>query len=145
MQSNNLLQKGRPCGWVGYINIKVAPTLHRMNIQSFKMKLVQGKAILLHPLVCSSFNADFDGDQMGIHVPITQQSRAEAWKLLWSINNLIGLASRQPLFLPTQDMVIGNFYLTRDSFFQSLSPLYTPFLNSSYTFRRFESGFFSPY
>nr|YP_010261149.1 RNA polymerase beta' subunit [Cephaleuros karstenii]UIB39090.1 RNA polymerase beta' subunit [Cephaleuros karstenii] len=70
-----------------------APTLHRMNIQSFKMKLVQGKAILLHPLVCSSFNADFDGDQMGVHVPITQEARAEAWKLLWSINNLIGLAS----------------------------------------------------
>nr|UIB38778.1 RNA polymerase beta' subunit [Trentepohlia sp. YN1242] len=93
-----------------------APTLHRMNIQSFKMKLVQGKAILLHPLVCSSFNADFDGDQMGVHVPITQQARAEAWKLLWSVNNSIGLASRQPLFLPTQDMVIGNFYLTRDSF-----------------------------
>uniref|UniRef100_UPI0030013D36 RNA polymerase beta' subunit n=1 Tax=Cephaleuros lagerheimii TaxID=2738443 RepID=UPI0030013D36 len=109
-----------------------APTLHRMNIQSFKMKLVQGKAILLHPLVCSSFNADFDGDQMGIHVPITQQSRAEAWKLLWSINNLISLASRQPLFLPTQDMVIGNFYLTRDSFYQSISPLYTPFFDSSY-------------
>ena len=86
-----------------------------MNIQSFKMKLVQGKAILLHPLVCSSFNADFDGDQMGVHVPITQQARAEAWKLLWSINNSIGLASRQPLFLPTQDMVIGNFYLTRDA------------------------------
>lgn len=92
-----------------------APTLHRMNIQSFKMKLVQGKAILLHPLVCSSFNADFDGDQMGVHVPITQQARAEAWKFLWSVNNSIGLASRQPLFLPTQDMVIGNFYLTRDS------------------------------
>ena len=92
-----------------------APTLHRMNIQSFKMKLVEGKAILLHPLVCSSFNADFDGDQMGVHVPITQQARAEAWKLLWSINNSIGLASRQPLFLPTQDMVIGNFYLTRDA------------------------------
>nr|YP_010260948.1 RNA polymerase beta' subunit [Trentepohlia sp. BN17]UIB38702.1 RNA polymerase beta' subunit [Trentepohlia sp. BN17] len=89
-----------------------APTLHRMNIQSFKIKLVQGKAILLHPLVCSSFNADFDGDQMGVHVPITQQARAEAWKLLWSVNNSIGLASRQPLFLPTQDMVIGNFYLT---------------------------------
>ena len=93
-----------------------APTLHRMNIQSFKMKLVQGKAILLHPLVCSSFNADFDGDQMGVHVPITQQARAEAWKLLWSINNSVGLASRQPMFLPTQDMVIGNFYLTRDPF-----------------------------
>lgn len=89
-----------------------APTLHRMNIQSFQIKLVQGKAILLHPLVCSSFNADFDGDQMGVHVPITQQARAEAWKLLWSVNNSISLASRQPLFLPTQDMVIGNFYLT---------------------------------
>ena len=91
-----------------------APTLHRMNIQSFKIRLIQGKAILLHPLVCSSYNADFDGDQMGIHVPITQQARAEAWKLLWSINNSISLASRQPLFLPSQDMVIGNYYLTKD-------------------------------
>ena len=91
-----------------------APTLHRMNIQAFKIRLVQGKAILLHPLVCSSFNADFDGDQMGLHIPITQQARAEAWKLLWSVNNSINLASRQPLFLPSQDMVIGNYYLTRD-------------------------------
>nr|YP_010260892.1 RNA polymerase beta' subunit [Cephaleuros virescens]UIB38646.1 RNA polymerase beta' subunit [Cephaleuros virescens] len=106
-----------------------APTLHRMNIQSFKIKLIQGKAILLHPLVCSSFNADFDGDQMGVHVPIIQESRAEAWRLLWSINNLIGLASRQPLFLPSQDMVIGSFYLTRDSFYQTLSPLYASFTN----------------
>ena len=91
-----------------------APTLHRMNIQAFKIRLVQGKAILLHPLVCSSYNADFDGDQMGVHVPITQQARAESWKLLWSINNSIAIASRQPLFLPSQDMVIGNYYLTQD-------------------------------
>nr|UIB38892.1 RNA polymerase beta' subunit [Trentepohlia sp. YN1317] len=109
-----------------------APTLHRMNIQSFKMKLVQGKAILLHPLVCSSFNADFDGDQMGVHVPITQQARAEAWKLLWSINNSIGLASRQPLFLPTQDMVIGNFYLTRDSFPYYQNSIYSNLYCSNY-------------
>ena len=98
-----------------------APTLHRMNIQAFKIRLVQGKAILLHPLVCSSYNADFDGDQMGVHVPITQQARAESWKLLWSINNSIGIASRQPLFLPSQDMVIGNYYLTAPPIDNSLA------------------------
>ena len=98
-----------------------APTLHRMNIQAFKIRLVQGKAILLHPLVCSSYNADFDGDQMGVHVPITQQARAESWKLLWSINNSIAIASRQPLFLPSQDMVIGNYYLTAPPIDNSLS------------------------
>lgn len=89
-----------------------APTLHRLGIQSFLPQLVEGKAILLHPLVCPAFNADFDGDQMAVHVPLSATTRAEALNLLWSRNNLLAPASGQPLLLPTQDMVLGFYYLT---------------------------------
>ena len=89
-----------------------APTLHRLSIQSFQPRLVDGRAIILHPLVCSSFNADFDGDQMAVHIPLSYQARAEAWKLLWSQNNLLSPATGQPSLMPTQDMVLGWYYLT---------------------------------
>jgi len=89
-----------------------APTLHRLGIQAFLPKLVEGKAILLHPLVCPAFNADFDGDQMAVHVPLSAKTRAEALDLLWSRNHLLAPASGQPLLLPTQDMVLGFYYLT---------------------------------
>ena len=89
-----------------------APTLHRLSIQSFQPRLVDGRAIILHPLVCSSFNADFDGDQMAVHIPLSYQARAEAWKLLWSQNNLLSPATGQPVLMPTQDMVLGWYYLT---------------------------------
>lgn len=89
-----------------------APTLHRLGIQAFLPKLVEGKAILLHPLVCPAFNADFDGDQMAVHVPLSATTRAEALDLLWSRNHLLAPASGQPLLLPTQDMVLGFYYLT---------------------------------
>lgn len=89
-----------------------APTLHRLGIQAFLPKLVEGKAILLHPLVCPAFNADFDGDQMAVHVPLSTSARAEAFNLLWSRNHLLSPASGQPLLLPTQDMVLGCYYLT---------------------------------
>ena len=89
-----------------------APTLHRLGIQAFQPKLVNGRAILLHPLVCPSFNADFDGDQMGVHIPLSFEARAEAWKLMWSRNNFLSPATSQPLLLPTQDMVLGCYYLT---------------------------------
>nr|YP_003227090.1 RNA polymerase beta' subunit [Bryopsis hypnoides]ACX33776.1 RNA polymerase beta' subunit [Bryopsis hypnoides] len=89
-----------------------APTLHRLSIQAFQPKLIEGRAILLHPLVCSSFNADFDGDQMAVHIPLSFESRAEAWKLLWSLNNFISPATGQPILLPSQDMVLGSSYLT---------------------------------
>jgi DNA-directed RNA polymerase subunit beta' len=89
-----------------------APTLHRLNIQAFQAKLVDGKAILLHPLVCTAFNADFDGDQMGVHVPLSSKARAEAWSLMWSRNNLLSPATGQPILLPTQDMVLGCYYAT---------------------------------
>ena len=89
-----------------------APTLHRLSIQSFQPRLVDGRAIILHPLVCSSFNADFDGDQMAVHIPLSYQARSEAWKLLWSQNNLLSPATGQPALMPTQDMVLGWYYLT---------------------------------
>lgn len=89
-----------------------APTLHRLGIQAFQPKLIEGKAILLHPLVCSAFNADFDGDQMAVHIPITVEARAEAWKLMLSRNNLLSPATGEPLVIPSQDMVLGCYYLT---------------------------------
>ena len=89
-----------------------APTLHRLSIQSFQPRLVDGRAIILHPLVCSSFNADFDGDQMAVHIPLSYQARSEAWKVLWSQNNLLSPATGQPSLMPTQDMVLGWYYLT---------------------------------
>ena len=89
-----------------------APTLHRLGIQAFLPKLVEGKAILLHPLVCPAFNADFDGDQMAVHVPLSAPARAEAFQLLWSRNHLLAPSSGQPLLLPSQDMVLGFYYLT---------------------------------
>jgi DNA-directed RNA polymerase subunit beta' len=89
-----------------------APTLHRLGFQAFQPKLVDGKAILLHPLVCPAFNADFDGDQMAVHIPITFEARAEAWKLMLARNNIKSPATGEPLMLPSQDMVLGCYYLT---------------------------------
>lgn len=89
-----------------------APTLHRLGIQAFQPKLVLGRAILLHPLVCPAFNADFDGDQMAVHVPLSLQACAEAWKLMWSRNNLLSPATGEPIIIPSQDMVLGCYFLT---------------------------------
>jgi len=100
-----------------------APTLHRLGFQAFVPKLVEGRAILLHPLVCSSFNADFDGDQMAVHVPITIEARAEAWKLMLSRNNMLSPATGDPLSIPSQDMVLGCYYLTTNSNKATLSLL----------------------
>lgn len=100
-----------------------APTLHRLNIQAFRPKLVDGRAILLHPLVCSSFNADFDGDQMAVHVPLSFEARSEAWKLMWSRNNLLSPATGLPILVPTQDMILGCYFLTiwdRKNFYQKI-------------------------
>ena len=89
-----------------------APTLHRLGIQAFQPKLIEGRAILLHPLVCPAFNADFDGDQMAVHVPITVEARAEAWKLMCGRQNFLSPATGEPLAIPSQDMVLGCYYLT---------------------------------
>jgi DNA-directed RNA polymerase beta' subunit len=89
-----------------------APTLHRLGIQAFKPKLINGRAILLHPLVCTAFNADFDGDQMAVHIPLSAQACSEAWKLMWSRNNILSPATGEPIITPSQDMVLGCYYLT---------------------------------
>lgn len=90
-----------------------APTLHRLSIQAFEPVLVDGKAIKLHPLVCHAFNADFDGDQMSVHVPLTAASQIECWTMMLSSTNLLDPANGKPIVFPTQDMVLGINYLTR--------------------------------
>ena len=91
-----------------------APTLHRLGIQAFEPVLVEGKALQIHPLVCTAFNADFDGDQMAIHVPLSAEAQAEARVLMLSANNILSPASGRPIVTPTQDLVIGAYYLTED-------------------------------
>ena len=91
-----------------------APTLHRLGIQAFKPKLVEGRALRLHPLVCTAFNADFDGDQMAVHVPLSEEARAEALVMMLGSNNILGPKDGKPIVTPGQDMVMGNFYLTME-------------------------------
>ncbi|MEE9414940.1 MAG: DNA-directed RNA polymerase subunit beta' [Acidimicrobiales bacterium] len=109
-----------------------APTLHRLGIQAFEPVLVEGKAIQLHPLVCTAFNADFDGDQMAVHLPLSAEAQAEARVLMLSANNVLSPANGRPLVTPTQDMIIGGYYLTEEQdgmvgegkSFRDLSELY---------------------
>jgi len=89
-----------------------APTLHRLGIQAFEPILVQGRAIKLHPLVCSAFNADFDGDQMAVHVPLSQESQAECYMLMLAPYNFLSPSNGEPIIMPSQDMVLGCYYLT---------------------------------
>ena len=89
-----------------------APTLHRLGIQAFEPKLVEGRALKLHPLVCTAYNADFDGDQMAIHVPLSPEAQAEARFLMLSANNLLKPQDGHPVTVPTQDMILGSYYLT---------------------------------
>ena len=91
-----------------------APTLHRLGIQAFEPQLIEGKAIQIHPLVCTAFNADFDGDQMAVHVPLSAEAQAEARVLMLSTNNILSPANGRPITSPTQDMVLGLYSLTRD-------------------------------
>ncbi len=90
-----------------------APTLHRLGIQAFQPVLVDGRAIKLHPLVCAAFNADFDGDQMAVHVPLSAEAKTEAWILMLSSHNILHPANGKPIAIPSQDMVLGIYYLTR--------------------------------
>src|SRR6056300_696710 len=121
--AKHLIQKRNPIIWSCLYQIlknhpillNRAPTLHRLGFQAFQPKLVPGRAILLHPLVCPAFNADFDGDQMAVHVPLSYEARAESWNLMWSRNNILSPATGQPILVPSQDMVLGCFYLTTTS------------------------------
>ncbi len=121
-QAEKLIEKQDPRIWdivesviEGYpVLMNRAPTLHRLGIQAFKPKLVEGRALRLHPLVCTAFNADFDGDQMAVHVPLSEEARAEALVMMLGSNNILGPKDGKPIVTPGQDMVMGNFYLTME-------------------------------
>src|ERR1700694_3042642 len=119
-QAKKLVEKERPEVWdiledvirEHPVLLNRAPTLHRLGIQAFEPVLIEGKAIQLHPLVCSAFNADFDGDQMAVHVPLSLEAQLEARVLMMSTNNILSPAHGAPLATPTQDMILGAYYLT---------------------------------
>jgi DNA-directed RNA polymerase subunit beta' len=119
-QAKKLVEKEKPEVWdildevirEHPILLNRAPTLHRLGIQAFEPVLIEGKAIQLHPLVCSAFNADFDGDQMAVHVPLSLEAQLEARVLMMSTNNILHPANGQPIIVPSQDMVLGLYYLT---------------------------------
>ena len=119
-----------------------APTLHRLGIQAFEPVLVEGKAIQIHPLVCTAFNADFDGDQMAVHLPLSAEAQSEARVLMLSANNVLSPAHGRPLVTPTQDMVIGCFYLTEGVEAPEGGPRHV-FRTVSQVERAFESGVIS--
>ena len=102
------VMKGHP------VMLNRAPTLHRLGIQAFQPKLIEGKAIQLHPLACTAFNADFDGDQMAVHLPLSAEAQAEARFLMLAANNLLKPSDGRPVAVPTQDMVLGSYYLTME-------------------------------
>jgi DNA-directed RNA polymerase subunit beta' len=92
-----------------------APTLHRLGIQCFEPILIEGKAIQLHPLVCAAFNADFDGDQMAVHVPLSIEAQLEGRALMMSTNNILSPANGEPIIVPSQDIVLGLYFMTREN------------------------------
>jgi len=96
-----------------YVLLNRAPTLHRLGIQAFRPRLIEGKAIQIHPLVCAAFNADFDGDQMAVHLPLSDKAQEEAGRLMLSAQNLLKPSSGEPIITPSQDMVLGAYYLTQ--------------------------------
>ncbi|TVQ56617.1 MAG: DNA-directed RNA polymerase subunit beta', partial [Rhodobacteraceae bacterium] len=119
-QSKKLVEKERPEVWdildevirEHPVLLNRAPTLHRLGIQAFEPVLIEGKAIQLHPLVCAAFNADFDGDQMAVHVPLSLEAQLEARVLMMSTNNVLSPANGKPIIVPSQDMVLGLYYIT---------------------------------
>ena len=121
--SQELVEKERPEVWdileevirEHPVLLNRAPTLHRLGIQAFEPVLIEGKAIQLHPLVCTAFNADFDGDQMAVHVPLSLEAQLEARVLMMSTNNILSPANGKPIIVPTQDIVLGLYYLSMES------------------------------
>jgi DNA-directed RNA polymerase subunit beta' len=120
--AKKMLEKERPEVWDVLdevikehpVLLNRAPTLHRLGIQAFEPLLIEGKAIQLHPLVCTAFNADFDGDQMAVHIPLSIEAQVEARVLMMSTNNILSPANGKPIIVPTQDIVLGLYYLTRE-------------------------------
>ena len=129
-QAKRMVEKVRPEVWdvlEGVIKehpvmLNRAPTLHRLGIQAFEPVLVEGKAIKLHPLVCTAFNADFDGDQMAVHVPLSVEAQAEARFLMLSVNNILAPKDGSPITTPTQDMILGSYYLTYPGIMRKIDP-----------------------
>src|SRR5690242_14493873 len=119
-QAKKLVEKEKPEVWdildevirEHPVLLNRAPTLHRLGIQAFEPVLIEGKAIQLHPLVCAAFNADFDGDQMAVHVPLSLEAQLEARVLMMSTNNILHPANGQPIIVPSQDIVLGLYYLS---------------------------------
>jgi len=120
--AKKMVERGEPAVWdilEGVIRehpvmLNRAPTLHRLGIQAFEPVLIEGKAIQLHPLVCTAFNADFDGDQMAVHVPLSLEAQLEARALIMASNNILSPANGEPIIVPTQDVVLGLYYITRE-------------------------------
>ncbi|MCB9029802.1 MAG: DNA-directed RNA polymerase subunit beta' [Deltaproteobacteria bacterium] len=120
--AKKMVEKGKPVVWdildevikEHPVLLNRAPTLHRLGIQGFEPVLVEGKAIQLHPLVCTAFNADFDGDQMAVHVPLSVEAQVESRVLMMSTNNVLGPAHGKPIIVPSQDIVLGLYYMTRE-------------------------------
>ncbi|MEN3584130.1 MULTISPECIES: DNA-directed RNA polymerase subunit beta' [unclassified Streptomyces] len=117
-----------------------APTLHRLGIQAFEPQLVEGKAIQIHPLVCTAFNADFDGDQMAVHLPLSAEAQAEARILMLSSNNILKPADGRPVTMPTQDMVLGLFFLTTDGEMRELKGEGRSFASAAEAIMAFDAG-----
>ncbi|CAL9452994.1 DNA-directed RNA polymerase subunit beta' [Streptomyces sp. enrichment culture] len=117
-----------------------APTLHRLGIQAFEPQLVEGKAIQIHPLVCTAFNADFDGDQMAVHLPLSAEAQAEARILMLSSNNILKPADGRPVTMPTQDMVLGLFFLTTDGEMRELKGEGRSFASVAEAIMAFDAG-----
>jgi DNA-directed RNA polymerase subunit beta' len=115
-----------------------APTLHRLGIQAFEPVLIEGKAIQLHPLVCAAFNADFDGDQMAVHVPLSLEAQMEARTLMLSSNNILSPANGEPIIVPSQDIVLGLYYITREKV--GARGEGSNFINVSEASRAYETG-----
>ena len=119
-QAKKLVEKEKPEVWdildevirEHPVLLNRAPTLHRLGIQAFEPVLIEGKAIQLHPLVCAAFNADFDGDQMAVHVPLSLEAQLEARVLMMSTNNILHPANGQPIIVPSQDIVLGLYYMS---------------------------------
>src|SRR3970040_2607240 len=120
--AGRLIDEGIPEVWAileevikdKYVLLNRAPTLHRVCIQAFRPVLIEGNAIQVHPLVCAAFNADFDGDQMAVHVPLSSAAQEEARTMMLSTANLLSPADGSPVVAPTQDMVLGCYYLTME-------------------------------
>jgi DNA-directed RNA polymerase subunit beta' len=120
-QAKRLVEKEVPEVWdaLEYITrehpvlLNRAPTLHRLGVQAFEVKLIEGYAIELHPLVCAAFNADFDGDQMAVHIPLSLEAQLEARVLMMSTNNILSPSNGKPIIVPSQDIVLGIYYLSQ--------------------------------